>query len=141
MKNPETMQRMYRWRLDEQRRKVADLERLKADIEARIGRLTEEMRREQQAAGQSVDGQRVYPAYFGAAMQRQRTLAESQAEIAATIAAAREELGAVFREAKKFDIWLENRAKRERTAIARKVRAELDEIGAERHRQRNRAGT
>jgi flagellar export protein FliJ len=139
MRNPEALQRMHRWRLDEQRRKVAELERFKADIDARIERLGDEMTREQQTAGLTVEGQRAYPAYAAAGLQRRRTLAQSQADVAANIAAAREELGGLFREAKKYDIWLENRAKRERTAIARKLRAELDEIGIERHRQRSRA--
>ena len=140
MRNLQTLQRMHRWRLDEQRRKLAELERLKADIDTRIGLLAKEMGSEQQAAGESVAGQRAFPAYVNAALQRQRNLGQSQAEIIAAIAAAREELGSVFREAKKYDVWLENRAKRERTAIARKLRAELDEIGVERFRQRGRAG-
>jgi flagellar export protein FliJ len=80
-----------------------------------------------------------FPAYVAGAQHRRAVLRKSCAEVDAQIEAARGELNAAYREAKKYEIAAENRAKRASMALARRVRAELDEIGADGYRRRQRA--
>ena len=136
MSGLDTLVRLHRWRVDEKKRQVADLQRLRADLEARIAGLSADMKREGELAGAVPELGPTFPAYMAGARQRQAVLRKSCAEVNAKIEAAREELNAAFRELKKTEIAVENRAKRTNMALARKVRAELDEIGADGYRRR-----
>jgi flagellar export protein FliJ len=125
--------------VDEKQRQVADLQRLRADLEARIAGLSVEMEREGELANAEPELRASFPAYVTGAQQRRAVLRKSCAEVDAKIEAAREELNAAYREAKKYEVAAENRTKRANTALARRVRAELDEIGADGYRRRQHA--
>jgi flagellar protein FliJ len=138
MSGLDTLVRLHRWRVDEKQRQVATLLRMLADLEARIEGLAADMKREGEVAGANPEFAPAFPAYVAGARQRQAVLRKSCAEVNTQIEAAREELNAAFRELKKYEIAAENRAKRTNMALARKVRAELDEIGADGYRRRQR---
>ena len=136
MSGLDTLVRLHRWRVDEKQRHLAELQRMRADLEARAAGLSAEMERESELAGREPELRAVFPAYVAGAQHRREVLRKSCTEVDAKIETAREELNAAFREAKKYEIAAENRAKRANAAVARRLRAELDEIGAEGYRRR-----
>ncbi len=138
MSGLDTLVRLHRWRVDEKQRQLAELQRMRADLEARAAGLSAEMGRESELATAEPELRAVFPAYVAGAQHRRTVLRKSCIEVDAKIETAREELNAAFREAKKYETAAENRAKRANTAVARRLRAELDEIGADGYRRRQR---
>jgi flagellar export protein FliJ len=140
MKGMGSLIRLQRWRLDEKRRKLANLERLKADLETQIRRLETDLGREKGVAATGGAGSMTYPAYLVATLERRRTLETSLADVESQIAAAHDEVHTAFQEMKRYEIVAENQLRRQRAQIARRLQAELDEIGIDRHRRKQRDG-
>jgi flagellar FliJ protein len=128
--------RLWKWRLDERRRIVVDLEILRASIERQMAALDAELEHERKVATQN------YTAGFGFTnyrrMNRDR---HANAEVARDqtidrIAAAQEEVNAAFREQKKYELVLENWEKREKAKQEKREQDELDEAGLQSFRRR-----
>jgi flagellar FliJ protein len=129
MKGVDGMIRLIKWRLDEKRRELADLENMRDELHSRISKIEAEMLAERNAAAASspVIGF-AYAGYAAAAMARRRKLEASIHEIAASIDVKKEEVADFFRELKKFEVLAERRMQRERAAEGRREQANLDEI-------------
>ncbi len=136
MRSLPTLIRLSRWELDQKRRKLGELERLRVDFETQSERLEAELRGEQKSATLSDEGRYAYPAYADAVIDRRRTLARSIAEVEASIEAAREELTTAFEKVKTYELAEERRQDRARATAQRRERLELDEIGLEMYRRR-----
>jgi len=127
--------RLHRWRLDEKRRRLTDLERLAAELRERRARLAAELRAEQEAARSSIEGQFIYGSYARAVIERREKLAQSIASAEEEVAEAAAQVTEAFQELKRFEL---AQAQRERAVRARAARIEqalLDETGLERYRR------
>lgn len=128
--------RLWKWRLDEKRRIVVDLEILRTDIERQIGVLDAELHREKQVAAQSVEAGFVFSNYRKVNREKRERLVASREEVIQRIAAAQEEVNAAFRELKKYDLVKESRLQQMLREQAMREQAELDEIGLQGFRRR-----
>lgn len=129
MKGLDSIIRLQEWKLDEKRRKVADLERFAQRLHDQIADLEQELRAEQKVAFDDPRLAHTYGGYAAGVVQRREKLRKSLAEVEQEMALALEEVAAAFREFKKFDLIRERH--RERDAIKEKARhqSELDEAG------------
>jgi flagellar FliJ protein len=136
----DTLIRVNRWRLDEQRRQLAELERLAERLRGESSRLEQELTSEQQVAGASYEAGLGYPNFARDLIERRRKLAASLAEVEDRIAAAREAFAETFGEVKRYEIAAANRAKRDAQAASRKHAIAQDEIALQIYRRRTTGG-
>ncbi len=129
-RNLQNLIRIHQWKVDESRRKLADLQRLLDELMAQALRLEEELAREQKIAAASPgEAGYVYAGYAQAVIARRETLANSIARTKQEVAAARDELRDVYRELKKYEVTQANRDLMEARAAAQRETKILDEIG------------
>ncbi len=145
MKALSTLIRMNRWRLNEQRRELAEYEKLLDKLHGEAARLAAELVAEQETASRrEVEGLSpanwAFAGFARATLERQRKLASSIAEVEGRAETAREVVRGMFRELKRHEITLDLRNRREREEAERRAQAELDEVSMERHRRRGHAG-
>jgi flagellar protein FliJ len=131
--------RVNRWRLDEQRRQLAELDRLAERLREEGVRLEQELTSEQQVAGASYEAGLGYPSFARELIERRRKLSASLAEVEGQILAAREALAETFGEMKRYEIAAANRSKRERLVAARKQGIAQDEVAMQMYRRRRAA--
>jgi flagellar protein FliJ len=136
MKGIEGLIRLQRWRLDEARRRLADLERLREEFRDKQRRLDQEVEAEQRAAAADPDGQRAWANFAARALERRATLARSAAETDAAAAAAHEEVSEAFREVKKLELAAERAERRQLEVAQRREQTRLDAVALETHRRR-----
>lgn len=129
MRGVDGLIRLWKWRLDERRRTVVDLEILRAGIERQMARLDDELEAERKVATQNYDVGFGFTAYRKANRERHANLIVSREEVIDRIAAAQEEVNAAFRELKKYELVKENWERRERQKQERREQAEMDEAG------------
>jgi flagellar FliJ protein len=131
--------RINRWKIDEQRRQLGELERLAERLRGESMRLEQELTSEQQVAAASLEAGYSYPGYARELIERRRKLADSLAEVEGQMTAAREALAGAFREMKRYEITAANRSKRERLAVDRRQRIVQDEVAMQIFRRRETA--
>lgn len=129
MSELQTLIRLHKWKLDEKRRALAELQAFRERLEDQKSRLEEEIRAEQDKARVSEAGTYGYGHYARAVIERRRRLDESIAEVERQIAAATEEMAVAFQELKRYELAQESRDRREREKQRRKEAAALDEVG------------
>lgn len=140
MKGLDSVIRLQRWQLDEKRRKLIDLERLRAELLGRLQRLDHEVQQEGQLAGRDNEVAAAFPKYVSAALQQKQTLRNSIGEVDTQIVAAQDDVSVAFEAVKRYETVADNHVRRQRAEIARRLRAELDEVGIESHRRRREPG-
>ncbi len=128
--------RVHTWALNEKRQTLAGLEELSDKLRQDLENLEAELRHEQSAAADSVEGMIAFPAFVAAALDRRNKLRVSIANLDLGIEAAREEVREVFQEVKKYELARDNHEKRERERIARREQNALDELGVNLHRRK-----
>jgi phage shock protein A len=122
MKSLDSVIRFQEWKLDEKRRKVADLERLAQSLHDKIARLDLEMRTEQKAASENLLVASAYDNYASEVLKRRQKLLRSLADIEVEMTKAMNEVAAAYGEFKKLDL-MRNRD-RERTEYLEKRRTQ-----------------
>lgn len=140
MKGLDSVIRLQRWQLDEKRRKLTDLERLRAELLGRLQRLDHEVQQEGQLAGRDNEVAAAFPKYVSAALQQKQTLRNSIGDVDTQIVAAQDDVSVAFEAVKRYETVADNHVRRQRAEIARRLRAELDEVGIESHRRRRELG-
>ena len=136
MSTLETLIRLHRWQVDERRRHVAELEGLAEKLHLELARLAEERRAEEAAATASFEAQQAYPGYIRRALERQRTIERSKAEVEGQILQARDALAEAFQELKRYEIASANRERHRIHQANRRERIETDAIAIENFRRR-----
>ena len=96
--------RLNKWKLDEKRLALAELERLAARLRDQLSLLEREMAAEQKVAAGSIEAGIAYGQYANAVIARRTTLAKSLGEVDVQIRLALEDVAEAFRDLKKFDI-------------------------------------
>jgi flagellar protein FliJ len=132
MKSRDALIRLKRFDVEEKRRKVADIEAMIGDFNHMAVDLDRQIAIEQERSGISDVNHYAYPTFAKAAIQRRNNLAASAADLAAKLAAAREELDGASEELKKIELLEERDAERVRLEQGRATTAELEEVGAHR---------
>ena len=133
--------RLSRWRLDEKRRALAELEALAAHLHQQTRDLADQMRREQAFADTQEGVPRSLGPYIQATLDRRTHLAQSIAEVEQRITIARDEIADAFREVKRYELVEADRGRRLRAQEKHRETEALDEIGAVRfQRARQEAG-
>jgi flagellar FliJ protein len=132
------MIRLHRWQLDEKRRNLGDLERMKEQFERQVGLLDAEITAEQSAANND-EGRFAYGAYAQIAVQRRATLVRSVTDLTAQILTAREDVADAFQEVKKYEILSEQRERRAKEWTSRRDQSLQDEMALQGYRRRQGA--
>jgi flagellar export protein FliJ len=127
--------RVHRWQLDERRRYLNGLEELAARLRSDAQRLQEEAEEESRAAGLSPEAQAVYPFFIQALIERRQRLEASIAEVEGQILQAREAVSESFREVKRYELAVANRARVRGERIARREQRDQDGVALEIHRR------
>lgn len=121
--------RLHRWKLDEERRKLAELQTLAAGFEREIVHLEATMREEGEKAQESVDAAQTYGQYLNAAIQRRDRLRKSIAEIEKQIAEWNERVSEAFQELKRYELAQAEQERKEALRTRRLEQIQQDEIG------------
>ena len=137
MKGLPNLIRLHRWRLDEKRRNLAELERLAAELRDQGHRMEQEVKLEQEAAGASPEAGFAYGAYAEAVIARRAKLAASLAEVKARIAQAAADVTASFQDLKRLEIAQDHRDEAARRRADKAEQAMLDELGLVSYRRGN----
>ncbi|HKD31437.1 MAG TPA: flagellar export protein FliJ [Xanthobacteraceae bacterium] len=134
MKSRNTLIRLKRFQLDEQRRKVAQMEAMIADFQRMAADLEREIVGEQERAGIHDPSHFAYPTYAKAAMARRENLKRSIDELVAQLNGARIALQENAEELKRVELLDEREQSRDRAAEEGREQAERDALTALRAR-------
>ena len=129
MRGLKNLIRVHSWQLDEHRRKLADMQRLKDDFLSRIAQLEADVKKEQKAAAEDNIVNFSYATYAAAVMERRETLQASIADLDPEIDRAEGEVSDAYRELKKYELALEVRERHKAAEMARREQNEMDEMG------------
>jgi flagellar FliJ protein len=127
--------RVNKYKLDEHRRQLAEMERLVERLRNESLRLEQELTSEQRVAGASHEAGLTYGGYARDIIERREKLAASIADAEGQILTAREALAESFREVKRYEITNASRGTRERLAAERRQRIAQDEVASQIHRR------
>jgi flagellar export protein FliJ len=140
MKGLATLIRLAKFNLDEKRRQLAELERLREHLLRSLDKLAVEVSREQQTAAESQDPFTGYASYARAALDRRAVIEQSLADLAPQLGAAAEAVTAAFQEFKRYELAEENNHRRAAAKDRRREQARLDETGLSRFQRARRSG-
>lgn len=121
--------RLHQWKVDEQRRKVTELEILSEQFEAQVANLEADIEREGRTRGDDLESGRAFSAFLSGALRRRQNLRGTIAELRQQISDAKDDLADAYRELKSYEIAQANRERREARKDQLRERAKLDEIG------------
>lgn len=139
MSSLDTLIKLHRWQLDEQRRKVAEIESLAEKLRAELRRLDGEEQFEQQVATDSHEANYAYSGYAKSLIDRRTKLARSIEETEQQIVEARTALADAFAEVKRYEIAAANRLLAKHRGLERLRQQELDEVAIDGFRRRERS--
>lgn len=135
MKSRESLVRLKKFRVEEERRKVAQIEAMIAEFERMAGDLEREIRTEQERAGIHDPEHFAYPTYAKAAVGRRENLKRSADELRIQLEDAKLALADALDELKKVELLGERDHARERGAEHPPGPVELDRIALLRSRR------
>lgn len=127
--------RVQRWRLDQQRRRVVELQTMRDAFTSDLNRLDAELERERAAAGLSNNATAVFPMFLGEFRARRARIEASIANVDREIEAAQDEATAAFQELKRYELALDAHNDRLAVAAARRDRQVQDEVALGMHRR------
>jgi flagellar protein FliJ len=123
-----TLIRLHKWRLDEKRRALAELQALADKLAQDGARLEREITAEQEIARTSPEAAFGYGNFAKQAIERRRRLAQSVAQVEQQIAQATEEMAEAFQELKRYELAQEGRDRRDEAKRKTRENAALDEV-------------
>ena len=130
MKSRETLIRLRKFQVDENRRRTAQIEAMIAEFERMGADLDREIKTEQERVGIHDPSHFAYPTYAKAATQRRENLKHSVDDLKRQLDEAKAALGETFAELKKVELLGERDQMRERAAEDAAQQMELDAMGA-----------
>jgi flagellar export protein FliJ len=128
MKAIDGLIRLHRWRLDEKRLKLSELERLVGTLREEMRKLGETVIAERGVAAHSTEAAYGFGVFAAKAVERRHCLEKSLSEAEEQVKAAAEEVAEAFRELKKFDIVKSRETRLAGERSRRQEQAALDEI-------------
>jgi flagellar protein FliJ len=136
MKGIASLIRVHRWKLDEKRRELSDLQDVLDDFMKQLVKLEQEMAREQTIARDNQDVGYSYANYSQAARDRQLNLNSSIEEIQGSIEIVEDEVAELYQELKKYEITKDTREKKARMEQQRKDQIALDDLSLDMYRRK-----
>jgi hypothetical protein len=137
MSSLDTLIKLHRWQLDEQRRKVVEFENLAERLRAELQRLDSEQQFEQRVAGNSHEANYAYSGYAKSIIDRRAKLTRSIEETEQQIVGARAALADAYAEVKRHEIAAANRLLAKHRGIERLRQQELDEVALSGYRRKS----
>jgi flagellar protein FliJ len=137
MKSRETLIRLKRFKVDEKRRRVTQIETMIAEFERMAGDLDREIATEEQKANISDPAHFAYPTYAKAAATRRDNLRRSAQDLQGQLDDAQAELGEAFEELKKVEILEDRERSAERALDNARDQAAMNQIGLSRTTRAN----
>ena len=132
---------IHEFEVDEKRRKLGELFRLMANLEAQAKALEEELAREQDSARSNPEeAGHLYGAYAETVIERRERIQQSIIQMEQAIDESREDLRVSFMELKTYEIAQENRDRKAAIEANRRESMEMDEIGLQSYRAKKLAG-
>tara|TARA_R110000787_G_scaffold178162_2_gene290070 strand:- start:131 stop:547 length:417 start_codon:yes stop_codon:yes gene_type:complete len=128
--------RLNQWKVDEQRRRVTDLEILADELAGQVAELELQLEREGRMAGDDVASRQAFSSFLKGALSRREKLQGSIADLGQQISDAKDGLADAYRELKSYEIAQANRDRRETHKAALRERVKMDEIGMGLHRRK-----
>lgn len=138
MKGVDNLIRLQKWKVDEKRRELAELEGMRLQLVARLDQITAELEHEKQVV-RDLDLAPYYGPFANAVRIRQQTINESIAQVESGQAKMRDELSALFQEQKRFEIAKERREELEEREAARREQSSIDNMTGRQHHRRKMA--
>lgn len=132
--------RVQKWKLDEKRRVVSDMEDLLGNFCAQLEKLNQDQAREQEIAKEDPDAGFLYASYANAAKIRRENLLASIEDAERQVEQAREEMAEIFQELKKYEISEETRLRLQKEALDKKQQQEMDDFSIEAFRRKANNG-
>jgi len=120
---------LNQWKVDEQRRKVTELEILSERLAAEVTQLQVDIDREGRNSGESLENSQAFSAFLKGAMTQRETLRGSIADLRGQISAGKDELADAYRELKSYEVAQAKRDTREARKRELRDRVKMDEIG------------
>jgi flagellar export protein FliJ len=133
MKRADTMLRVKRFRVDELKRRMTTLDAMKTDLDRKLADLEESIARERQRANDSDIGRLAFPSFLRSIESRRENLRETLREIERERVVAQNDLAAAYQDLKAFELAMEQQARRQEEAEARRAQNQLDEMALVRH--------
>jgi flagellar export protein FliJ len=134
--------RLHRWRVDEQRRRLAELIRRSDDLHGEAQRLEREIADEQaRSRTDPLEAGTAYAGYARVAVERRTRTAAAIAAAEADVATARDDLGEAYRSLRTLEAAEADRERRWAMEKDRRERIVLDEVGLQGHRRRPNSAT
>ena len=131
--------RLNEWTVDERRRELGDVLASLAELESGLRRLREELAKEQSVVQASPEEAGFfYGNYAQAVIERRHLLNAGISRMEEEVTKARDKLNEAYRELKKFEVVQDLRDTREAQELARKEQIDLDEIGLQTYRLKQR---
>ncbi len=134
------MIRLHKWQLDEKRRNLVELERMRDDLKQNLTDLQNELIAEQKKVASSPVVSITYAGYAQNVMARRVNIVNSMLEIDASIEEIKDQVAEAFKELKKYEVVEQREREREMTERGRRQQAELDELAINMHRRRQKMG-
>ena len=128
--------RLYRWRLDEKQRALAELRDREERLVAECDQHEETIRAEQRTIRDSFEVSFGYANFAKAAIARRNHLAQALADIRDEITTASDQLAEAFQDLKRFELAQEQRVKQEKERLRHKENEMLDETASVGFRRR-----
>jgi flagellar export protein FliJ len=141
MKTLETLIKLQKSFVDEQRQQLAKLQQMLEAIEHSIAALEIEKAREQVAAENNPEARTTYGAFLAVIAAKGRELEQARQVAAHAVDTARAKLSELFEEQKRYEIAEEARILAEEKEEQRRERISLDEIGGVTYERRKNAKT
>ena len=134
MKGVATLIRLHQWHLDQRRRELGALERLKASFLVQLDKLEQDLVVEQQIAAGTEIGMFAYANYAVGVVSRRNNLNKSIDEVDPQIASKHAEVTSAFHEVKRYEIALREAERRREAEVARREQIEMNEVALNIHR-------
>lgn len=130
---------LNQWKVDEQRRKVTELEILSERLSEEVAQLQADIEREGRNSGDSVESSQAFSAFLAGSMTQREKLRGSIADLQLQISAAKDDLADAYRELKSYEVAQASRDAREHRKQELRERVKMDEIGMGMHRRKSGA--
>lgn len=139
MKGLSNLIRVHRWRLDEKRRELVEMELLAEDLVNQGRQLEINLKNEQALARTNVEIGFTYGDYAQSVIRRRENLAESLDQIGHEISKVNEQVQEIFREVKSYEILKDTNDRKIQKKEDKMEQEVLDEQGSEVFRRRRKA--
>ncbi|MCF6215635.1 MAG: flagellar FliJ family protein [Emcibacter sp.] len=131
------MIRLQKWQLDEKRRDLVALEKMRDDLKQNLADLQNELIAEQRKVAETPVVSIAYAGYAQKVMARRVNIVNSMLEIDVSIENSKDQVAEAFKELKKYEVVEQREREREYRARDLRQQNELDELAINMHRRQN----